>query len=58
MEVQGAMLNVLLEKLKEFNGIRRDNYNRIQAALEKDPRYSKFMKLMKPSQTLHGSASP
>lgn len=56
--MQGAMLNVQLEKLKEFNGIRRDNYNRIQAALEKDPRYSKFMKLMKPSQTLHGSASP
>jgi len=44
------MLNVQLEKLKDFNGIRRDNYNRIQAALEKDPRYSKFMKLMKPSE--------
>eukprot|EP00933_Yihiella_yeosuensis_P023706 TRINITY_DN18450_c0_g3_i1.p1 TRINITY_DN18450_c0_g3~~TRINITY_DN18450_c0_g3_i1.p1 ORF type:complete len:628 (-),score=108.71 TRINITY_DN18450_c0_g3_i1:236-2038(-) len=50
MEVQGAMLNVQLRKLHEFNRIRRENLSQIQLALEKDPRFAKTMKLMAPSR--------
>lgn len=52
LEVQGAMLNVQLTKLDDFNAIRRDNLNRIKARLEKDPRFANTMTLMKPSKGL------
>lgn len=50
LEVQGAMLSVQLQKLHQFNAIRRDNLKRIKAELEKSPRFKQHMALMEPSE--------
>ncbi|CAF1028207.1 unnamed protein product [Adineta steineri] len=49
LEVQGAMLNIQLEKLSQFNACRRDNLRRIKEALLRDERFSRFMSLMEAS---------
>ncbi|CAE8648923.1 unnamed protein product, partial [Polarella glacialis] len=50
LEVQGAMLTVQLGKLQGFNSIRRDNLQRIRAALDKSPRFKQHMAIMEASQ--------
>ncbi|CAM4980488.1 unnamed protein product [Rotaria socialis] len=50
LEVQGAMLNVQLDKLYEFNTCRRDNLKRIKETLLCDNRFSNLMSLMEASK--------
>ncbi|CAF3424429.1 unnamed protein product [Rotaria socialis] len=49
LEVQGAMLNVQLDKLHIFNTCRRDNLRRIKETLSRDDRFSHLMSLMEAS---------
>ncbi|CAE8624553.1 unnamed protein product [Polarella glacialis] len=44
------MLTVQLGKLQGFNSIRRDNLQRIRAALDKSPRFKQHMAIMEASQ--------
>jgi len=50
LEVQGAMLNVQLDKLDRFNACRRDNFRRIKEALSCHQRFSSLMSLMEASE--------
>jgi len=48
MEVQGAMLNVQLAKMHDFNACRRSNMARISAALQADPSFASTMSIAQP----------
>lgn len=49
LEVQGAMLNILLGKLSQFNACRRDNLVRIREVFLRDERFVRLMSLMEAS---------
>ena len=49
LEVQGAMLQVQLGKLDEFNSLRRDNLARIEKRLKQDPLFDQTMAIMQAS---------
>ena len=50
LEVQGAMLNIQLDKLHQFNAYRRDNLRRIRETLSRDDRFSRLMSIMQASE--------
>ena len=52
LEVQGAMLNVQLNKLHQFNTHRRDNLQRIREALSRNNKFSTLMLLMEASENV------
>ena len=52
LEVQGAMLNVQLDKLHQFNACRRDNLKRIREALSRHNKFSSLMSLMEAAENV------
>lgn len=52
LEVQGAMLNVQLDKLHQFNECRRNNLKQIKHCLTHNPKFSCLMSLMEASENI------
>ncbi|UJR20075.1 hypothetical protein I4U23_023207 [Adineta vaga] len=50
LEVQGAMLNVQLDKLYQFNKNRRENFRLIKETFARYERFSSLMSLIEPSE--------